>query len=614
MIEQLSAEARRVVVQSGAARDRLVERYAVVAEDVLVIPHGARLNLSTEGARPGRRAQVVLTWGLLGPDKGIEWGIDAIALLRHLDPAPRYVVLGQTHPRILEAAGEAYRDSLVEHAAALGVGDLVEFDNAYHDTPSLLARVRGADIVLLPYRSRDQVVSGVLVEALASGKPVVATGFPHAEELLDEGSGLIVPHEDAEAIADALRAYLTEPALAARAAVVARRQAQALRWEAVADSYLALVADVADRVVVAPRRRFPAPSFEHLLHLSDDTGIFEHAELAVPRREHGYCTDDVARGLVALLREPERTPRQEELAATCLAFLERAQVPDGRFRNRLSVDHGWLDAVGSDDATGRALWAVGVAASVASESTQRARALRLFERGAGFRTPWPRAYAYAVLGAVEVLAMPSRRPAAAAYALLQRAATGLGQTSNDGTWPWPEARLSYANALLAEARLAAGAALDEERLLREGLDLLAWLVEIERSGDHFSFTPVGGWAPGEPRPGFDQQPIEAGAMADACARALDLTGDPQWADHLLHAAAWFLGENDAGVSLFDPSTGGCRDGLTALGANENEGAESTIALVTALQHARRLQAAAERASRISAESIVAAPMHRSAAP
>jgi glycosyltransferase involved in cell wall biosynthesis len=264
VLEQLCADARGVVVQSVAARDRLIGCYSVAPDDVRVIAHGARLNLAAECPRARGQGQVVLSWGLLGPDKGIEWGIEAIALLRHLDPAPRYVVLGQTHPRILEAAGEAYRDSLVEIAAALGVGDLVEFDNAYHDTASLLARVRSADIVLLPYCSRDQVVSGVLVEALASGKPVVATAFPHAEELLAEGSGLIVPHEDAKAIADALRAYLTEPALAARAASVARRQAQTLRWEAVAESYLSLIAEVADRAV-APRRRFPAPRFEHLL-------------------------------------------------------------------------------------------------------------------------------------------------------------------------------------------------------------------------------------------------------------------------------------------------------------------------------------------------------------
>ena len=205
-----------------------------------------------------------------------------------------------------------------------------------------------------------------------------------------------------------------------------------------------------------------------------------------------------------------------------------------------------------------------------------------------------------------------------------RCSTAQFACVHPGASPWSALDVSRGASLTASSVAStppswpppavAGAALDEEGLLREGLDLLAWLVEIERSGDHFSFTPVGGWAPGEPRPGFDQQPIEASAMADACARALDLTGDPQWADHLLHAAAWFLGENDVGVSLFDPSTGGCRDGLTSVGANENQGAESTIALVTALQHTRRLQAAAERASRISAASIVAAPMQRSAAP
>jgi len=260
VIERLCAMAQRVVVQSVAARARLLEQYLVAPERVRVIPHGARANLSAEQSRgDGSRAPVILTWGLLGPDKGIEWGIDAIARLGNLEPAPRYVVVGQTHPRILAAAGEAYRESLLTRAAALGVGELVEFDNAYHDTRSLLARVREADIVLLPYRSRDQVVSGVLVEALASGKPVVATRFPHAEELLAEGSGLVVPHEDAGAIAEALRSLLADSALASRAAAVARRQARSLLWETVAESYLALAAEITNRPPRMPTLELPPP-------------------------------------------------------------------------------------------------------------------------------------------------------------------------------------------------------------------------------------------------------------------------------------------------------------------------------------------------------------------
>jgi len=277
--------AQRVVVQSVAARARLLEQYLVAPERVRVIPHGARANLSAEQSRgDGSRAPVILTWGLLGPDKGIEWGIDAIARLGNLEPAPRYVVVGQTHPRILAAAGEAYRESLLTRAAALGVGELVEFDNAYHDTRSLLARVREADIVLLPYRSRDQVVSGVLVEALASGKPVVATRFPHAEELLAEGSGLVVPHEDAGAIAEALRSLLADSALASRAAAVARTSGA--------------VAALGDR-----RREL----------------------LGAGRGDHQSATTHAhARGY--LLREPVRSPKLEQLAATCLAFPGRTRT------------------------------------------------------------------------------------------------------------------------------------------------------------------------------------------------------------------------------------------------------------------------------------------------
>jgi glycosyltransferase involved in cell wall biosynthesis len=613
IVEQLGLVADRLVVQSAAARARLLEQYLVEAEKVRTIPHGARPNLAARRRRPAGEAPVVLTWGLLGRDKGIEWGIEAIARLGDLEPAPRYVVAGQTHPKVLGHVGEEYRESLRARAAALGVAGRVEFDDSYRDTGSLLRRVREADVVLLPYRSREQVVSGVLVEALASGKPVVATRFPHAEELLAGGAGLLVPHEDTDAIAQALRRLLSDDELAARAAAAARREARMLAWDSIGARYLELAAELVRPPRPAPARalRIPAPRFDHLLSLSDRTGVFEHAKLTVPRREHGYCTDDIARALVVLLREPARPTRLERLADTCLVFLERAQLPDGRFHNRLSAEGRWLDEVGPDDATGRALWAAGTAVAAATGPAQRARAGRLFEAAAGFRSPWPRANAFAILGAVEALAAA---PTRSAETLLQAAVAGVGRVSPDPGWPWPEPRLAYANAVLAEARIAAGLALGEERLLEEGLELLEWLVATETREGHFSFAPVGGWAPGEPRPGFDQQPTEAGAMADACARAFDVTGDAVWRERALLAAAWFLGRNDVGAPLYDVASGGCRDGLERDGVNGNEGAESTLALISALQQARRFQAAAASARSSGAASMLAAPMQRSAAP
>lgn len=248
VIERLAKFAEVVVVQSAASHVRLAEAYSIETSKVGVIPHGAHANLhGNVRQRSETDPAVVLTWGLLGRDKGIEWGIEAIALLRDLQPAPRYLVLGQTHPRILEKSGEEYRDSLVSLAGDLGVSDLVEFDNAYHDTRSLLSRIQTADVVLLPYRSREQVVSGVLVEALASGKPVVATAFPHAGELLAEGSGILIPYEDAEATAAALRRLLTDRLLFDRATAVARRQGRSFLWENVAERYFALAEAVAPR-------------------------------------------------------------------------------------------------------------------------------------------------------------------------------------------------------------------------------------------------------------------------------------------------------------------------------------------------------------------------------
>ena len=245
IVEELASAAEIIVVQSKAARSRLLETHGIPSRLVRVVPHGAPCNLSVLAVGTSSRRPVVLSWGLLGRDKGIEFGIEAMASLGDLDPAPRYVVHGRTHPRVVEHEGEAYRESLIAQARALGIDHLVEFHDEYVDTASVLGWIRECDVVLLPYRSRDQIVSGVLVEAIASGKPVVATRFPHAIELLGEGSGILVPHENSEAVAAALRTLLTDPAAAARAAALARRQAPLLYWENVGRVYRGLATSLA---------------------------------------------------------------------------------------------------------------------------------------------------------------------------------------------------------------------------------------------------------------------------------------------------------------------------------------------------------------------------------
>jgi hypothetical protein len=336
----------------------------------------------------------------------------------------------------------------------------------------------------------------------------------------------------------------------------------------------------------------PQPSFSHLLAMTNATGMFEHAELTQPRPEHGYCVDDVARGLVVLSRAP--WPLDRELAVVAwrfLRFVANAQTPDGRLHNRRDTQGRWRDKAGVEDCWGRALWGVGTAASRSQHPDLAEYALVRFAISAERRSPWPRAMAFAALGAEEVLRVDSDH--AAARSLLADAAVSVGGPRRHEAWPWPERRLTYANAVIPDVLMAAGECLGDSGLVADGLFLLDWLIDVETAaGGCLSVTPVGGWTAGEPRPGFDQQPIEVATLADACGRAFELTGDTRWAHAVDAAASWFCGANDVGIPLHDPASGGCCDGLEPHGRNENQGAESTLALISTLQQASRLALAA----------------------
>jgi hypothetical protein len=314
-------------------------------------------------------------------------------------------------------------------------------------------------------------------------------------------------------------------------------------------------------------------------------GTFEHADHAEPRREHGYCVDDVARALIVVCREPNPDRDLLLIARTSFRFLTSAQAVDGRVRNRRAIGGRWTGGYSVDDSWGRSVWAFGTAAHRAPERWMRESALAYFERGCEQRATWPRSMAFAALGAAEVLIPdPHHRRA---RALLADAAATIGKPAA-GTWPWPEPRLHYANAALAEALLVAGDVLARPELVEDGLAMLRWLLGRETVDAHLSPTPAGGAGPDDHAPRFDQQPIEVAAMADACLRAAATTGDTDWLRGIDLAARWFHGDNDAGVTMSDPATGGGYDGLHAAAANQNQGAESTLALIVTRQIERAL--------------------------
>lgn len=330
----------------------------------------------------------------------------------------------------------------------------------------------------------------------------------------------------------------------------------------------------------------PEVPFRHLQRMTDHIGLLEHAEGIVPRHEHGYCVDDAARGLVVVCRQPDPAQELIILARRYLHFLAQAQAPDGMFRNRLDYDHRWQGKPSAEDCWGRAVWGLGTAAARGPAAGLRQESLDRFTTSARVTSPWPHAMAFAALGAAEVLDGWPGHPAA--LDLLDRASAVIGEPPADPAWPWPQPRLSYANAALAEAVIVAGAKLGRDPMLRNGLRMLDWLLAVETRGGHLSVVSTRGWAPGEPRPAFDQQPIEVAALADACARAAAVTGDATWLTPVEMCVAWFLGDNDAQIPMLDERTGGGCDGLGPTSRNRNQGAESTLAMISVLQRGRQM--------------------------
>lgn len=598
VMDRLVRRASHLIVMAESARATLREVYGVADADISVIPHGvpdrAYVDPATVKSRFGLEGRkVVMTFGLLGPDKGIADVIKAMPAIVEAEPTALYVVIGATHPNLVREQGEAHRESLKALAHDLGVADHVRFVDTFLDQEDLLDWLEVADVYATPYLNLAQITSGTLSYAVSLGKPVVSTPYRHAAEILADDRGMLVPPRDPAAQAAAIGRLLSDDE--ARRAMAARAYAcgRTMLWPTIAARAVAL----AGQAMTAGKRQIPAaiapraamaPDFGALRRMTDDTGMLQHGIFSVPDRDHGYCVDDNARALILVCRattaEIAGSEELDRLAGIYAAFIQHAWNPDVRlFRNFMGFDRVWCEDSGSEDSNGRTLWALGTAAAQGHDRATRDWAIHLFDHAIGLADNLgsPRARAFAALGAAEVLsAYPGHARARATLAATGDLLHRLLVAARRPAWAWFEAVLAYDNARLPEALIRAGQLLDRPEFTKCGLETLAWIRE-QQTNAKGAFRPVGTDSFGReyeaPLP-FDQQPLEAQATIDACLVAHAVTGDDQWLAGARQAYGWFIGENDLGLALVERSGGGCHDGLMPHGVNRNQGAESILAL------------------------------------
>lgn len=616
VMEALIRHSDRLVVMAKKGAEILKETYGVAEAQVDIIPHGIpdmpfvdsafyKEQFGVEGRK------VLLTFGLLGPGKGIEHVIEALPEVVRQHPNVVYLVLGATHPHLIAREGERYRLSLERLAEDRGVKDHVIFYNRFVSADDLKEFIGATDIYLTPYLNEAQVTSGTLAYVFGAGKAVVSTPYWHAQELLADGRGVLVPFRNSEAITKAVCSLLDDPVRMEKIRRDAYAMGREMIWPAVAKKYLESFQHARADRKATPRAAFagwtlgsrpyalPRLRLDHIVRMSDSTGIYQHAIFNVPNFHEGYCTDDNARSFILcnMLDELGGQPSPQNLdhlTTSYLAFLAAALNYDtGRFRNFMSHGRQWLEEAGSEDSHGRALWAVGTGAGRSRNEGHRRLSAQLFQRGlpvvATFTSP--RAWAFTLLGIHEYLKFfpdDVQTQVKAMRELLTAKLVNLWHACATEDWPWFEPGATYDNARICQALILSGQWMPDPEALEIGLRSLRWLVSIQKTqAGHF--RPIGSngfYQRDGARADFDQQPIEAQAMVCACHEAFRATQDAMWSREAKRAFEWFLGRNDLGLPLYDATTGGCGDGLHADRVNENQGAESTLAFHLALAEMR----------------------------
>ncbi len=619
VFEELVNLSDKLVTMSERGVEFLQDIYDVHPDKIELIPHGIpdvpfvdpnfyKDRFGVEG-RP-----VILTFGLLAPSKGLEYAIQALPRVVKNHPNVAYLILGATHPYWIEHEGERYRESLQKLARELGVEDNVLFHNRFVELSELVEYIGAADLYVTPYLSEQQITSGTLAYAVGTGKAVISTPYWHAQELLADDRGRLVPFKNPDAIGDAMLELLddevTRHAIRKRAYIYGRDMV----WSAVARQYMRAFVRAREERARQPRgarharvslRRpaeLPPLNITHLQRLTDNTGLIQHAIGKIPNYDRGYATDDNARALIltTLLDasdDEDVATRARQLSERYMAFLWHALDKDSRrFHSNLDYTRQWRDETGSEDSHARAMWALGTVAGRSNDPRLRSVAGWLFTQALPPTIEFmsPRGWAHTLIAIHEYL----RRfygDSSAKHAREALAGRLLAQYRQHKRydWHWFEPELTYDNARLSQALILCGRWLVRGEMTAAGLEALDWLCQVQ-TADEGHFVPIGVngfYRHGNPRARFDQQPIEAYATVAACLEAHRVTNERRWFDHAQTAFDWFMGRNDVGLSLYDPETGGCYDGLHPQRVNENQGAEATLAFQLALMEMRIASAA-----------------------
>lgn len=607
VMDEVTKLSERIVVMSESGARLLRSIHDVPAGKIDLIPHGIPIAPSARRSKDQLGVEgksVILTFGLLSPDKGIEHVIDALPLIVTQFPNVLYIVLGTTHPHIREQHGETYRLGLETRAQRLGVAANILFHDRFVTQAELAEFLAAADVYVTPYLKAEQSTSGTLAYAVGAGKAVISTPYSHALEMLADDRGIIVPWRDPAAIAREVIGLLGDEERRLAMAKRAAEYGSDMVWPTVARRHHASLeracSDHAERrrtvfqartLAERPPER-PAINLEHVELMTDSTGILQHAVFSVPRYDDGYCLDDNARALLLMaLIEDAGTANAgvtRALVSRYLAFVSHAFVDSlNRFRNFMTYSRQWVEEIGSEDSHGRALWALGVVVGRSHDPGRQSHARALFHKALEAVSEFtsPRAWAFTLLGIDEYLrAFQGDSNVQALRESLGVRLLGLHQRTSRDDWPWFEDRVTYENARLSQAMLATGARMQNPEMIEVGLRSLEWLVSIQTSTDGY-FAPIGSngfYVRGGSRAAFDQQPIEACAMIAACLEARRVSGEDAWAVRARQSFGWFLGHNHLQQPLYDAATGGCRDGIHADRLNANQGAESTLSFQLAL--------------------------------